>query len=346
MVSAAVHGAILPITLTVGGRIGLTLWAPPWEDEHGEQWQGFLGEGSAILMFPSQQALADYVAAAGANDLSDHPAWATVQGWSVAQFRPAADDNYDVDAVFDWASQEPDPIVVSSLAGVVDMAAQIAEACDDGALRALVGSTPAYAQLVDDSVSYHGRDGRRAWNELGEVVATTWERAISRIERWLEWRGDFSRTDLAAETVWDQVGAEPIELLLLEPTLADVITVRASVDDGHKAAFLGGDGRIAVFHTVAALARYCRQAEDHELTRLPRWDQVRDPELAPDELFAPALDAVYDLTMPSSQATPLLRELLRFCELDADADALTEPIDPVTWNAAVTDLVSCLRRED
>ena len=45
--------AIVPITLTVNGRIGLTLYAPPWEDEDGEEWQGFLGDGAKILLYPS-----------------------------------------------------------------------------------------------------------------------------------------------------------------------------------------------------------------------------------------------------------------------------------------------------
>ena len=60
--------AIVPITLTVNGRIGLTLYAPPWEDEDGEEWQGFLGDGSKILLYPGTRELAR---------ASSPPAWRT-----------------------------------------------------------------------------------------------------------------------------------------------------------------------------------------------------------------------------------------------------------------------------
>jgi hypothetical protein len=44
--TSALNASIIPITLTINGRTGLTLWAPPWEDDEGEEWQGFLGDGS------------------------------------------------------------------------------------------------------------------------------------------------------------------------------------------------------------------------------------------------------------------------------------------------------------
>src|SRR5689334_602942 len=206
--------AILPITLTVNGRIGITLWAPPWEDEDGELWQGFLGDGAKILLFPSTRELASFVASGDENDLSDHPAWGLVQKLPPDELRPSSDDNYDLDGVYEWASGEPDPVHVSALADVVDMVAKIADCCDDGALRRLVEGTPAYAELVDEDVTYHGKDGRRRWNELGDTIAETWERAITRVQSWLSWQGDFSTSELGASTIWERVGAEPIELRL------------------------------------------------------------------------------------------------------------------------------------
>ena len=38
---------------------------------------------------------------------------------------------------------------------------------------------PAYAELVDEEISYQGKDGRKRWNELGDTIAESWERAIS-----------------------------------------------------------------------------------------------------------------------------------------------------------------------
>ncbi len=52
--TSSLDASIIPITLTVNGKIGLTLWAPPWEDDEGEEWQGFLGDGAKILLYPER----------------------------------------------------------------------------------------------------------------------------------------------------------------------------------------------------------------------------------------------------------------------------------------------------
>jgi len=341
MTSSTAEATIVPITLTVGGRIGLTLWAPPWEDEDGEEWQGFLGDGAKILLFPNTRELGEFIASGEENDLSDHPAWGRVMKLTPDELRPSGDDAYDIDQVYEWASGEPDPVHVSALGNVVDMVEKIAECCDDGALRRLVGSTPEYAELVSDEVSYQGKEGRKRWNELGDVIADTWERAISRVESWLTWRGDFSETDLDTETVWDKVGAEPIELVLPDATY---LTVRAEIDG--EAVFLGEDGEIAVFTEPADLARYCRKAKEHELVKLERWAELAE---ADDDAFEPLLDASYDLTAPSTRSAELVRELAAFCDLDADLDDAgdaADPIDPEQWTALVAEIETCLQPKD
>ena len=88
MTTSLTDAAIVPITLTVNGRIGLTLYAPPWEDEDGEEWQGFLGDGAKILLYPGARELADFIASGEENDLSDHPAWGYVQKLTPDELRP------------------------------------------------------------------------------------------------------------------------------------------------------------------------------------------------------------------------------------------------------------------
>ena len=344
--TSSVDAAIIPVTLTVNGRIGLTLWAPPWEDDDGEQWQGFLGDGSKILLFPGAGELAQFISSGVDNDLSDHPAWGYVLKLTPDQMRPGGEDSYDLDAVYDWAAGEPDPVHVSALANVVDMVAKIADCCDDGALRRLVESTPAYAELVDEDVSYQGKEGRKHWNELGDLIAETWERAIARVESWLSWQGDFSSSDLDAETVWDRVGAEPIEI-----TLADVtyLTVRgfvsADTEDEPVAVFLGTADNVAVFTEVADLARYCRVAEEHELRKLEWWSELADVE--DDRVFTPGLDARYDLTKPSASGAELLRELIAFCDLDLDTSVLDGPsFDRDDWRDLLHEVRGCLQPQD
>jgi hypothetical protein len=344
---SSIDAAIIPITLTVNGRVGLTLWAPPWEDEDGEEWQGFLGDGNKILLYPNTRALAQFIASGEENDLSDHPAWGYVQRLTPDQLRPAPEDAYDLDQVYEWASGDPDPVHVSSLANVVDIVAKIADCCDDGALRRLVENTPAYEELVDEDNTYQGKDGRKRWNELGDTITDSWERAIARVDAWLAWQGDFSNTDLDAESVWDRVGAEPIEIVLPDATY---VTVRADVtrdaeSDATEVDFLGTDDTVAVFTDVEGLARYCRVAEDHRLRKLEWWGELADVE--DDDVFAPGLDASYDLRKPSARGADLLHELVTFCNLEIDMSVLDgDRVDKDDWRDVVRDVASCLQQQD
>ena len=344
--SSSLDAAIVPITLTVNGRIGLTLWAPPWEDDDGEEWQGFLGDGAKILMFPNARELADFIASGEENDLSDHPAWGRIQRLTPDQLRPDSADSCDLDQVYEWASGDPDPVHVSALANVVDMVAKIADACDDGALRRLVENTPEYEELVDEDVSYQGKDGRKRWNMLGDTIAESWERAISRVDGWLAWRGDFSDTDLDSETVWDRVGAEPIEIVLPDATY---LTVRGYVPvdtegDETEVVFLGVGDTVAVFGDVAGLARYCRTATEHDLQRLEWWNELK--EIEDDDVFAPGLDGSYDLRKPSVRGVELVEELVAFCNLQADVDELEPGMNKDDWAAVVDEVVGCFEPQD
>jgi hypothetical protein len=344
--TSSLDAAIIPITLTVNGRMGVTLYAPPWEDDDGEEWQGFLGDGAKVLLYPSARELAEFIASGEENDLSDHPAWGRISALTPDELRPAAEDGYDLDAVYEWASGEPDPMHVSALANVVDMVARIADCCDDGALRRLVENTPEYEELVDDEVSYQGKDGRKRWNELGDRIAESWERAINRVENWLEWRGDFERSELETQSVWERVGAEPIEIVLPD---ARWLTVRAEIarnaEDGDThVAFLGLDGNVNVFGEVGDLAQYCRTAEEHPLVALEWWSELADVE--DDDVFAPSADATFDLRKPSVAGAELLGELIAFCELEADAEDLGADMDRDDWRALVDEVASCFAPQD
>src|ERR1700710_3064387 len=90
--TSALNASIVPITLTVNGRIGLTLWAPPWEDEDGEEWQGLLGGGSKIPLFPSARGIGRFIVSGVENDLSDHPAWGYVLKLTPDELRPGGED--------------------------------------------------------------------------------------------------------------------------------------------------------------------------------------------------------------------------------------------------------------
>jgi len=339
--------AIVPILLTVNDRTGVTLWAPPWEDDDGEEWQGFLGDGAKILLYPSVAELAAFVASGEENDLSDHPGWGQVLHATPDQLRPDSASHYDLDQVYEWAAGEPDPVHVSALADVVDMVGKIADCCDDGALRRLIEDTPEYAELVDEEISYQGKDGRKRWNALGDTIADSWERAIRRVDDWLSWQGDFSATEFGVdESIWDRVGATPIEIRTADGTY---LTVRGEIlanaeGDETEVAFLGADDNVIVFTEVSDLARFCRNAEEHPLVKLEWWEELADVE--DDAAFAPEDGARYDLRKPSAAGAALLRELADFCRLEADTGVLdAASIDKDDWTALVAEVETCFRLE-
>jgi hypothetical protein len=180
---------IVAVQLSLDGRTGVTLYAPPWRDTDGEEWQGFLGDGSKIVLLGDGTELAEWLAANPEHDLSDHPVWGSFAKKGHKVLTPADEDDFDFDAVYELAAAEPEPETVSTLADVVDMAVRIADCCEDGALRALLNNTREYALLVEGDTSYVGKDGSREWSELGTVIAGSWERAGRRIGSWLRWEG-------------------------------------------------------------------------------------------------------------------------------------------------------------
>jgi hypothetical protein len=183
---------IVAVSLSIGGRTGITLFAPPWEDTDGEEWQGFLGDGSKIVLLGTADELNTWLGDHPDHDLADHPAWKSFSDKGKKALTPADEANYDFDAVYEYAAAEPDPENVSQLADTVDIAGRIADCCEDGMLRSLLNGTREYALLVEAETDYHHKDGRAEWAALGDVIAESWERALTRIESWLRWEGSSS----------------------------------------------------------------------------------------------------------------------------------------------------------
>lgn len=181
---------IVAVRLSSGGHTGITLYAPPWEDSDGEEWQGFLGDGAKIVLLGSADELNTWLGDNPEHDLSDHPAWPSFAKRGRSVLEPADDAEYDLESVYELAAEAPTEESVAQLTGVVDMAVRIADCCEDGMLRAVLNGTREYALLVEGETDYtEGKDGAEEWAALGHVVAENWERAVGRVESWLKWEG-------------------------------------------------------------------------------------------------------------------------------------------------------------
>jgi hypothetical protein len=180
---------IVAVSLSANGRTGLTLFAQPWEDADGEEWQGFLGDGAKIVLLGTADELNTWLGDHPDHDLADHPAWPAFANQGKQALTPADEAHYDFDRVYELAAGDPDAETVSELGDTVDMATRIADCCEDGMLRSLLTGTREYAQLVEGETGYTGKDGAAEWSALGDVIASSWERALTRIESWLRWEG-------------------------------------------------------------------------------------------------------------------------------------------------------------
>ncbi len=69
---------------------------------------------------------------------------------------------------------------------------------------------------------------------------------------------------------WEQVGIDPVRVMTSNGTL---YTLRCYFDD--KPIFLGRNGRISVFGSERALARYLADEHDHDLSNLSTYDDIR-----------------------------------------------------------------------
>jgi hypothetical protein len=89
-------------------------------------------------------------------------------------------------------------------------------------------------------------------------------------------------------------------------------------------------------------------AEDHRLRKLEWWSELAEAE--DDDIFAPGLDASYDLRKPSMRGADLLRELIEFCSLEVDTAVLDTMVDNALdkddWRDLVEEVRGCLQPED
>jgi hypothetical protein len=180
---------IVPVTLSLGSHTGITLYAPPWLDADGEEWQGFLGDGSKIVLLGSVDELADWIKANAEHDLADHPAWPAFAKRGKSALSPDPQHSFDFEAVYELAAGEPVDDSVVALAAVIDMASRVADCCEDGALRSLLNNTADYRLITEDEPDYSGKTGQAQWSSLGDTIGSTWQRALTRLGTWLSWQG-------------------------------------------------------------------------------------------------------------------------------------------------------------
>jgi len=289
---------IVPIQLSLTAGDLVTLWAPRWRED-GEDWEAFLGDDDALFAFPEVAQLAAFVRTAEEHDLTDHPAWSVVPDLTVAELTPQDTRRYDVVGVPELVAEDPDTWTISELAEITDMVRTIADVCElDGVLE-MLGAAPGFELLHQGTLPFAGREGARLWSQLVETVADRWDQVIDALDELVdtpdvdpaalaaaekevavvdeepppvtEADSDTDADDDAADGFWEGVGIDPIRITTRD---GSVVTLRCYLDDAPV--FLGSGGRIEVFGTERALARWIADegAEGHDLAAASTWPEV------------------------------------------------------------------------
>jgi hypothetical protein len=290
---------IVPIQLSLTAGDLVTLWAPRWRED-GEEWEAFLGDDDALFAFPEVTQLAAFVRTVTEHDLVDHPAWSVVPDLTVPELTPEDTQRYDIVGVPELVAEDPDTWTVGELAEITEMIRSIADVCELDAVTAVLGAAPAFGLLRQGTLPFAGREGQRLWTQMVETIAERWDEVIDALDDIVvtpevdaaalaaaekevvlvedtdeptvtEADEDGAADDDDEPGFWEEVGIDPVRITTRD---GDHFTLRCYLDD--NAVFLGSEGRIDVFRSEKALARWLGEdgAAGHDLEAASTWSEI------------------------------------------------------------------------
>ncbi|MGB8961953.1 MAG: primosomal protein [Pseudonocardiaceae bacterium] len=370
---------IVPVELSVTAGDLVTLWAPRWRAD-GEEWEAFLGDDENLFAFADVAAMVGFVRTAGEHDLIDHPAWAVVPRLPAPDLRPAESHRYDLVGVPELVAEAPDTWVIGELADVVSIVRSLADVCGLEVVHEVLDSTAEFTMLDRGMLAFGGREGARHWDALCTVIAQRWDEVIDAVDGLIRSpdvaaaaldaaaselseaeqqseaevaKAEASKAPAAGDPAlafWAEVGIDPIRII---SDLGDHYTLRCYLDDAPV--FLGRGGRIDVFASPRALARYLTEnPQGYDLDAVSTWPQVtkraqdRELAVAVDDANSYVLAGLADdlaggpKTVDPGQlelAVELITDAEQWAGSDA-ADQMLASSEPLGW------LVSFLVRPD
>jgi hypothetical protein len=285
---------IVPVELGLGKGDLVTLWAPRWVED-GEEWEAFLGDADYLYVFPDAAHLAAFVRTDSDHDLADHPAWGAVPGLTADELAPDDAHSYDFVGLPELLAEEPDAWTVRELADIVSVVRAIAEVCDLARVADVLAASLGFEQLPRGTLAFTGKDGRKLWHDLSEVVAQRWDEVLDAIDAITTVPDvDSAAVEAAEEELtpshaaldsddagaaesdalgfWAEVGIDPIKIVTGG---AEHYTLRCYLDD--EPVFLGRDGRIEVFRSREDLASaVARGGVSGPIAEVATWQDVLD----------------------------------------------------------------------
>ncbi|MBX7455951.1 primosomal protein [Mycolicibacterium sp. 3033] len=303
---------IVPIGLSLTKGDVYTLWAPRWRAD-GDEWEAFLGKDEDLYVLDSVADLAAFVRTNADNDLNDHPAWEKLATANAHRLVPDEEHSYDLAGFEEILSNKPTEDSVRRLHRALSVVSSIGSVCELPAVTKFFNGNPILGTVGGGAEAYAGRAGRKRWAEIEKIINRGWDAVIESIDEIIT-KPDVDGAavekaqaeldepapepeedevviddvvdteeeadDLAAaaedkvlgsdEDFWARVGIDPVRIMTSSGTF---FTLRCYFDD--RPIFLGRNGRISVFGSERALARYLADEHDHDLSNLATYDDIR-----------------------------------------------------------------------
>jgi hypothetical protein len=172
---------LVPIRLSLSAGDRYTVWAPRWRDA-GDEWEAFLGRDEDLYAFETIADLVAFVRSGSDNDLVDHPAWQDLTAAHAHTFKPSADQEFDLVAVEELASEKPTEESVNALAGVLAIVSSIGSVCELPAVSKFFNGNPTLGTVSGGSAQFAGRAGGKRWNAIGEVINRSWDDVLKAVD--------------------------------------------------------------------------------------------------------------------------------------------------------------------
>lgn len=304
---------IVPIRLRLTKGDVYTLWAPRWRAD-GDEWEAFLGKDEDLYVFESVADLAAFVRTSTDHDIADHPAWKRLTEANAHKLNPSDEHTHDLVGFEELLADKPTRESVEQLHGAMAVASSIGTVCELPSVTKFFNGNPILGTVGGGVEAFSRRAGRKRWAEIAKIIARGWDKVVDAIDEIIstpeveaaevekaqaELDGpepeddepqevviddvvdtDEESADLAAaaehkvlgsdENFWQRVGIDPVRLMTSNGSF---FTLRCYLDD--RPIFLGRNGRISVFSSERALARYLADEHDHDLSDLATYDDIR-----------------------------------------------------------------------
>jgi len=305
---------LVPIRLSLTDGDRYTVWAPRWRDA-GDEWEAFLGKDEDLYIFESPADLVAFVRTNTDNDLVDHPAWQALTEANAHKLEPADDKHFDLVAVEDLVSEKPTEESVTTLANALTIVSSIGSVCELPAVMKFFNGNPTLGSLSGGIDHFTGKAGLKRWHAIADIVGRGWDDVLGALDDIVsipdvdaqvseaaaaelaepvesdELEAEPEAVDDAVESetadeedatadgdvvlggdedFWAKVGIDPVTIMTGTSTF---YTLRCYFDE--RPIFLGRNGRISVFSSERALARYLADEHDHDLSDLSTYDDIR-----------------------------------------------------------------------